>query len=725
MSVIPPSSPTSTAGQGLPHYIRLESQSLTLLLDCRNRTPALLYFGKRLTAATEAAMLTLLSTRQEAKCSVVFEAPVSLTPLNGEGFTGAPGLELHNDQQAWSVGPQLTQVRQLSKQQVELVSVDSDRGIELTHLLSLDATHNVLQASTALRNLTKAPLQLLWCAAPTLLLPDHLSQLTSFEGRWSNEFQRRPVDLFLGSFLRENRKGKTSHDNFPGVLVHSTQTGEQQGECYGFHLGWSGNHRSRVELLAEGRSYLQMGELLLPGELALQSGERYQSPTLYASWSDSGFSDLSRNFHGFVRSQILSKAQRQKPRPVHYNTWEGIYFQHDVPTLKALADEVAALGVERFVLDDGWFKGRRGDFAGLGDWTVDTAVYPDGLSPLIDYVHALGMEFGLWFEPEMVNPDSDLYRAHPDWVLQTAGNPQMKFRNQLVLDLTRPEVTEYLFNAIDAILREYPLIRYIKWDINRDFNHPGNVAGKPAVHQQTLALYALVDRIKAAHPGLEIESCSSGGARVDYGVLSHTDRVWTSDSNDALDRLNIQRGCSFFFPSDVMGAHVGPRDCHITGRRVSLEMRAAVAMFGHMGIEMDPRELTDTEKTALKAAIALHKQQREFIHNADLYRLDCDGDSMNFGLVSPGKTKALFAYNSVRETARTIPARYRFVGLAPELRYQIKLIWPARGTFKEYSASILDKLDGQIVSGEALQQFGMQLPILHPQSSLVFELLAV
>ena len=174
-----------------------------------------------------------------------------------------------------------------------------------------------------------------------------------------------------------------------------------------------------------------------------------------------------------------------------------------------------------------------------------------------------------------------------------------------------------------------------------------------------------------------------------------------------------------------MGAHVGPRDCHITGRRVSLEMRAAVAMFGHMGIEMDPRELTGTEKTALKAAIALHKAQREFIHNADLYRLDSDGDSMNFGLVSPGKTKALFAYNSIRETARTMPPRYRFVGLAPELRYQIKLLWPVRGSFKEYSASILDQLDGQIISGEALQQFGMQLPILHPQSSLVFELLAV
>jgi alpha-galactosidase len=704
----------------VPSYVRLESHGLTLLLDCQQRTPSLLYFGKKLSAATSAQMLTLLSTRQEAKCSVVIEAPVSLTPLNAEGFTGAPGLEISNEQSAWSTGPVLTAVKQLSAQSVELVSVDALRGIELTHRLELDAEHDVLQASTGVRNLSDDPLQLHWCAAPTLLLPDHLTQLTSFEGRWSNEFQRRSVDLFLGSFLRENRKGKTSHDNFPGVLVHHDTTGEQQGECYGFHLGWSGNHRTRVELLAEGRSYVQMGELLLPGEVMLQAGESYQSPTLFGSWSDAGFSALSRNFHRFVRSRLLKPAQRQKPRPVHYNTWEGIYFQHDVATLKALADEVAQLGVERFVLDDGWFKGRRGDFAGLGDWTVDRTVYPDGLSPLIDHVNALGMEFGLWFEPEMVNPDSDLYRAHPDWVLQTAGNQQLKFRNQLVLDLTRQEVTDYLFNAIDAILREYPLIRYIKWDINRDFNHPGNFRGQPAVHQQTGALYALVDRIKAAHPGLEIESCSSGGARVDYGVLAHTDRVWTSDSNDALDRLQIQRGCSFFFPSDVMGAHVGPRDCHITGRRVTLEMRAAVAMFGHMGIEMDPRELTPAEKTALTAAIALHKQHREFIHSADLYRLDSDCNAINFGLISYDKTKALFAYNSVRETARTLPPRYRFVGLDSKRQYRLSLVWPTQ--LKEYSPSILRLIQGEVISGEALMQFGMQLPLLHPQTSLVFAL---
>jgi alpha-galactosidase len=704
----------------IPSFVRLDSTQLTLLFSCQQRSPSLLYFGPRLDAQTQHNMLCLLATRQEVKCAMVVEAPVSLSPLLGEGFTGAPGLELVNAEIAWSLGPQLTEVRQNQTNQVEFISIDTLRGIEVTHIIELDATSHVCRASTTLRNLNAHSLQVQYCAAPTFSLPDNVNKLVSFEGRWSNEFQRQSMDWQLGSFVRENRKGKTSHDTFPGLLSHTSNCDELQGECYGFHLGWSGNHRLRAELLADGRRYVQFGELLLPGELTLQQGQSYQSPNLYVSYSNQGFSALSRNFHAYVRQQLLSPAQRQKTRPVHYNTWEGIYFDHNVATLKELADKVALLGVERFVLDDGWFKGRRGDKAGLGDWTVDNLVYPQGLSPLIEHVNQLGMEFGIWFEPEMVNPDSDLFRAHPDWVLSSANNEQLRFRNQLVLDLTRSEVIEYLFSAIDAILVAYPTIAYIKWDMNRDINHAGNFAGKPAVHQQTLALYKLIDRIKAKHPGLEIESCSSGGARVDYGVLAHTDRVWTSDSNDALDRLMIQRGCSYFFPSSVMGAHVGPRDCHITGRRVSIEMRAAVAMFGHMGIEMDPRELSEHEFKTLQGAIALHKQHREFIHNADLYRLADDDFAINFGLVKADKSFALFAYNSVRETNRTTPNKLRFAGLDSQATYQLNLVWPTQ--LKEYSSSVLTAVEGQLFSGQALQQFGLQLPITNPQTSLVFAL---
>lgn len=704
----------------LPAFVHLNSRHASLVIDCSNNTPAIIYFGKRLSERTSFDMLQLLRTRQEAKCAVVVEAPISLSPSMGEGFTGGPGIELSNDFNAWSIGGKLQNVSHKSAQEVCFESFDEHRQVSLRHQLNLDHDTNVLQASTIVTNCGAQPLNVISCAAPTIPMPDHMTKMMSFEGRWSNEFHRNTVDLFLGAVLRENRKGKTSHDNFPGAVLHSKDTNESQGECYGFHLGWSGNHRTRVELLPEQRTYIQMGELLMPSEQVLQQNESYISPSLYCSFSETGFSTLSHHFHQFVRTHILSKKQQNKPRPVHYNTWEGIYFDHNVETLKGLADRVASLGVERFVLDDGWFKGRRGDNAGLGDWTVDYAIYPDGLSPIIDHVNNLGMEFGIWFEPEMVNPDSDLYRNHPDWVLQTQGNEQLHFRNQLVLDLTRKEVTDYLYKCINDILQEYPTITYIKWDMNRDINHAGGANGKPAVSQQTHALYQLIQALKDAHPALEIESCSSGGARVDYGVLSHTDRVWTSDSNDAIDRLDIQRGCSFFFPAEVMGAHVGPRDCHITGRHVSVEMRAGVSFFGHLGLEMDPRELTEHEMTALSEVIKLHKKHRGLIHTGQLIRLDSDENSIDFGIINSDKSHALFAYNSVRETKRTVPKKFRFTGLDAAKKYQFNMIWPTR--LKEYSRSILSKIEGQEFSGEALIQMGMQLPITFPQTNLIFEL---
>jgi alpha-galactosidase len=701
-------------------FIQLNSLNASLIIDCQCKTPAIIYWGKLLSKQTSAEMLSLLATRQEAKCSLVIEAPISLSPLLGEGFTGSPGIEINNDDYAWSLGGKIVDIIKKDEYKVCFETVDDIRQIKVIHTLSLHHNTDVLNAYTELVNLSEQSLTVNWCATPTIPLPDQMNKIMSFEGRWSKEFQCHSLDLFLGSFVRENRKGKTSHDNFPGMVMHNSFTHEQAGECYGFHLGWSGNHKMRAELLPEGRSYVQLGELLMPGEVVLLPQQSYQSPILYAAYSDQGFSGLSHCFHQYVRRELLSPKLSQKARPIHYNTWEGIYFDHDIDTLKELANKVAILGAERFVLDDGWFKGRRGDFAGLGDWIVDKEIYPQGLSPLIDHVNQQGMEFGLWFEPEMVNPDSDLYRAHPDWVLSTVGNKQLNFRNQLVLDLTRSEVVDYLFHAIDDVLTEYPKIVYIKWDMNRDINHAGNAQGKPAIHQQTQALYQLIDRIKKQHSHVEIESCSSGGARLDYGVLAHTDRVWTSDSNDALDRLSIQRGCSFFFPSEVMGAHIGPKECHITGRVVSMEMRAAVAFFGHMGLEMDPRELTDEDCEQLSTIITLHKKHRQLLHTGELIRLNQDGDSINFGIINKDKSQALFAYNCINETKRTTPPKYRFSGLSAEKVYRLTLIWPIQ--LKEYSPSILSKIQGEKFSGESLMQLGMQLPVLFPQTSLIFEL---
>lgn len=701
-------------------YVQLNSENATLIIDCRRMRPVVFYWGALLTSATTHDMLGQLATRQEAKCALVEEVPIALSPSLGDGFTGNAGLDLFDGGIAWSMGATLANIVRPNKQTVVFESIDELRQLQLSHEITLDQQTNVVRASTTLRNHSSKPVNVNYCAAPTFNVPDHINKVLSFEGRWSMEFQQTSIDLFLGAFVRENRKGKTSHDNFPGVVLHTNHTNEQQGECYGFHLGWSGNHRTRVELLPEQRTYVQMGELLGTGELVLNSGESYTSPNIYASYSASGFGELSYNFHRFVRQHLLSSKITHTPRPVHYNTWEGIYFDHNIDTLKALANIMANVGAERFVLDDGWFKGRRGDKAGLGDWIVDSAIYPQGLSPIIEHVRSLDMAFGIWFEPEMVNPDSDLYRAHPDWVLSTASNPQIRFRNQLVLDLSRTQVCDYLFTQMSDILTQYPQISYIKWDMNRDINHSGDATGRSAVHRQTLAVYALIDRVKAAHPHVDIESCSSGGARIDYGVLAHTDRVWTSDSNDALDRLLIQRGCSFFFPNEIMGSHVGPRDCHITGRRISMPMRIAVAMFGSMGMEMDPRELSDDDVSCLQAGLALYKEQRQLIHKGRLHRLELNGNSIDFGIVNSDQTEALFAYNSVVETRRTQPRKYRFAGLNSDAHYKLELVWPKQ--LKEYSPSILSVIQGHTFSGESLMKFGMQLPIVFVQTSLVFSL---
>jgi alpha-galactosidase len=304
-------------------------------------------------------------------------------------------------------------------------------------------------------------------------------------------------------------------------------------------------------------------------------------PEMIVAWSEKGMNGLSRAFHTVPRSYRSNRKPKSPARPVHYNCWEAVYFRHSIEDLKEIASRAAELGAERFVLDDGWFKGRNDDTTSLGDWTVDEEKYPQGLAPLVDHVQALGMRFGIWFEPEMVNFESDLYRTHPDWVLGPATQPSG--RNQHVLDLSRPGVADYLFDAISGILSQYP-VDYVKWDHNRVLT-----GGRPA---QTYALYQLLARLNEAFPVVEIETCASGGGRIDYGILAHTTRVWLSDSNDANERLRMQHEASRWLPPEFQGSHVGPRHCHTSGRVLPMGFRAWVAAQRHMGFEMDPRELT-------------------------------------------------------------------------------------------------------------------------------------
>ena len=699
------------------HYL-LHSDRSSLVVDCSGIAPAIIYWGARVSDSSTAPMFAELATRQEAQARVENEVPVSLSPQSGAGFPGSPGIQLHRDGKQWGVYASIETVAEQDSE-IAIRSRCEATDIAITHRISLDQRSNVLVATTEVENTGNEPLSLENCSSPTIPIPTHHTRILGFEGRWSNEFQMHAVDRFVGAYVRENRSGRTSHDTFPAVVLHTQHANESQGDSIALHLGWSGNHRIRVEELSDGRVYAQLGELLLPGEITLSPGGRYRSPPLYGVHGTSGFTQVSQDFHRYVRDKLTAGRVAGIPKPVHFNTWEAMYFDLSLDKLREQADAAADIGVERFVLDDGWFRNRRSDRSGLGDWFVDETIFPDGLGPLVRYVNDLNMEFGIWLEPEMVNPDSDLYGAHPDWVLSADPAPRELARNQLVLDLTRPDVRDYLFERIDALLSDHA-ITYIKWDMNRDLTQPGGHDGRCATHGQTLALYDLLARIREKHPDVEIESCSSGGGRADFGVLAHTDRVWTSDNNDPLDRLRIQKGFSFFLPAEIMGAHIGPRRCHISGREMSLAMRAGVALFGDLGIEANLAALPVEERAGLKAAVALHKKHRELIFSGNLVRLDMTPYENGFGIVSGDQQEALFSYALTDTTPGSAPGRYRFRGLDPAQLYSIEVVWPPHPS--SYSTSILDVIDGATFSGEALMNAGMQLPILTPQSVLISHL---
>ena len=698
----------------VPEFVRLDGAAVTLVLGTANG-PVVLYWGPRLPDGIDPAGLVRLGYRGAAPASPAVPVVLALTPQAGDGWPGRPGLTSHRGGHGWASLCRLEAI-QATPGSVRFVSRDAGNGLVLEHDLAI--TGDVLVATTRLNNVGTVPLAVEQLAAPVLPIPGFVTDIIGFDGRWAGEFQTRRQARPPGSLVRENRRGRTSHDAFPGVIACTATCDEQQGLAYGWHLGWSGNHRIAVETLSDGRGLVMAEALLLPGEIRLAPGASLASPPLFASVSDAGLTALSQQFHGFLRARPEHARLRARPRPVHYNSWEAVYFDHDPAVLGDLAARAAAVGVERFVLDDGWFMGRRSDRAGLGDWTVDTGVYPHGLAPLIAQVQALGMEFGLWVEPEMVNPDSDLYRAHPDWVLGVAGAAQLDFRHQLVLDCGRIEVRDHLFNAIDALLRAHD-IAYLKWDMNRDLSHPGGGDGRAGAVAHVAGLYDLLARLRAAHPAVEIESCASGGGRADYGIAALTDRIWTSDSNDALDRLAIQRGFSHWFPPELMGAHVGPATCHITGRRLSMALRVATALFGHMGVELDLRDLDAREAGDLAAGVALHKAHRTLLHGGNLVRLAGEAGVNAFAVVAADRREALLSWTVVTEAPGYFGAPLRLAGLDAGADYRVTRVWPPRLPV-DWPVT-----EGIVVAGALLMQAGLQPPRLQPETAVVLHLVRV
>lgn len=677
----------------------------------------LLYWGPALPDDTDPAGLA------GALPSSGIDAPMVVPLLfsSGWGVWGQPALSGRHANGGWAPRLRVSGIHRDGDTRLRIDHHAEDGSLAVALSLDLDADSGVFRAETAVTNHADAPYRLDWCAALSLPLPAFLCEALSFEGAYIREFHERRVDLGPGVLLRENRRGRTSHDSFPALVVGERGFGNGAGTVCGFHLGWSGNHRLIVETRPDGTRIAQLGELLHPGEVVLASGETYRSPPAYAAIAEDGLNGLTARLHDHVRRRVLPRRpphRSLRPRPVSFNSWEAVYFGQDPAVMGDLIAKAARVGAERFVIDDGWFHGRVNERAGLGDWWPDAGKYPEGLGPIARKVREHGMEFGLWVEPENVNPDSDLFRAHPDWVLELpqatdpARWPVGRWR-QSVLDLGRAEVADHLFEKIDALLRPGD-IAYLKWDMNRDVA-PGAAGGEPAYGRHVRALYALLDRLRAAHPAVEIESCASGGGRADWGILERAERFWPSDSQDAHDRLAIQRGFSLFFPPEVMGGHVGRERCTVTGRRLDLDFRAAVALFSHMGVEWDLRSVSDEELDRLAAWIALHKRHRPLLHGGRAVRLDLDGvEATGHGVVAPDGGEAL--YLVARLATRAAPLVARLPGLDPVGHYVLRLPEP-----QEAGALPWDR-ESPPLSGRMLGFAGVRVGLGGPDTAAVLHL---
>jgi alpha-galactosidase len=545
---------------------------------------------------------------------------------------------------------------------------------------------------------------------------DNLVEVLDFTGRHERERNPQRHAVTDGLWLREARTGRPGLGSATMAVLGTTGFSTTYGEVVGVHVAWSGNSVLRIERDPATGTTIGGGELLLPGEGRLGPGESYSSPWVHVAAASDGLDGLAAAWHTHQRSLPSHPVDQ----PVVLNVWEAVFFDHDLPRLEAIAERAARIGVERFVLDDGWFMARRDDTVGLGDWRVDPAVWPEGLTPLVDHVRAHGMQFGLWIEPEMVNPDSDLYREHPDWILSAGDRTPLLHRNQLVLDLSREEVRAHVFDQISDVLSSYP-IDAVKWDHNRDLLEAGSgaIGGAPVVHRQTAGFYALLDDLREAHPAIEWESCASGGGRVDLGVIERVQRVWASDMTDAVARQQIQRWTTQLVAPEYVGAHVSSPTSHTTGRTLTLDFRAATALFGSFGIEWDLTQATDDDLDQLATWVERFKRFRPLLHSGRVVRPEsADPTVLMHGVVAADRSEALVAHVQLDEPPHNRGVFVRVPGLDPDASYDVAWEGPVEHRLVSMSSSLpqTGPTDGVPVTGRALGSRGFWVPRRKPET---------
>ena len=719
--------------------IHLRSAGVSLIVDLRPDVPVVLHWGADLGPVSGSALEVLAKTGGTAQLHSAPDAPraFSLLPTEYEGWSGVPAISGHRAGTATTPRPKTVSAtleeagRGGGQIVVHLLDDLSRLAIQLTIGLSEHGLVEVQTTVTAEAATGEAPYDLTGVVA-VLPVPARAADVLDLTGKWSRERSPQRGQVRDGQHARQVRRGKPGADSPYLLSVGTPVFASRSGEIWSMHVAWSGDQQWFVERLPEGAgafsAVLGGGELLRPGEVRLRAGESYESPRVAFAWSDEGLDGIADRFH----AQLRSDHPRSTPQPLLLNTWEAVYFEHDLGRLTELVDKAAEIGVERVVLDDGWFRGRRDDRAGLGDWQIDEHVWPDGLAPLVDHVRRRGMTFGLWVEPEMVNLDSDLAREHPDWILGPSAGLGGSSRHQYVLDIAKPSAFDYLVASISSIVIRYS-IDFLKWDHNRELHEPVHRSpdgDRPGTRDQTLAFYALLDEIQRRCPGLEIESCSSGGGRVDLAVLEHTDRVWTSDCNDPVERQSIQRWTEVLVPPEYIGSHVGPPRSHTTNRVSDTPFRLLTTLFGSAGVEWDLTRCTPDEIEQLSRWAASYKEFRGLVQSGRRVHADlADEQTLLHGSVATDGSRALFCWARLGSSAAAQAGRVPFPGLDSRRDYEVRLREDAGPASPHQLAGPAwfeaTREHPVVVPGVVLTTVGVTLPTLNPGQALLLEVTAV
>jgi alpha-galactosidase len=688
-------------------YWHLPAADSSLVLGLDGDQLCLYWLGPRLSEDAAAAVMGLQA--QSVPHGELDRVTAHLAlPTEDEIEHPLPALKLSRDGRRVRCRPVFSEVDQ--REGARFTLRDSDCGVDLTLTISADAA-DCWVISTTVTNHGNTAFGVDWLASAHIPLPSGFTELQQHGGFWANEFKPQAAPLGPHRLCWDSARGRSGHHSSASLFAISGATTDKQGPALAAILQWPGNHRLQAGPLPGGGQGLQAGVLLAPGELSLAPGESFTSPNLLLAYSAAGLNGLRQRVARYWRA---ARADRHDLRPVHFNSWEGCYFSHDEALMLSRVEAAAALGAERFVVDDGWMQDRTGPGVGLGDWRPCPQRYPRGLKPIADRARELKLSFGLWVEPEMVTPDSRLAKEHPEWVIGASTGTPISGRQQYLLDLTRADVR----NTILARLRwliDHCQPDYLKWDMNRDYaqipDHPNR--GPLAM---TRGWLELIERIRAEFPDIAIEVCGAGGARSDAGAMLVADRLWPTDSLDPLQRFEVQRQASLLLPPERLGWHVGTSPTETSGVSTPLSTRCALTLLGHAGLELDPTQLKAADISIIKHWMSIFKDNRDWLAEAEMHWLDpLPTGAEGVMMVAKDRRTALLIWLQRDYPSAGDPPVRCLPGLCsddnPNYNYAIELLNPEDCAFAQHLPDWL-KTGLSNIPGDALTAAGLRQPPL-------------